>query len=105
MPQALAVDQGHRKDRTGLDADVEQIGAIAEPVLGDQQVAGTGYRQDFGNAFDDAVQNDVDQGLHGDRYTGWLTSRARIQDRSGTSPRPEEGRVGKEGYSTCRSWG
>src|SRR3546814_12140894 len=97
IPQALAVDQGHRKDRTGLDADVEQIGAIAEPVLGDQQVAGTGYRQEFGNALDDAEQNDVDQGLHGDRYNGWLKSRARIKEQTGPGPRTEESREGKEG--------
>jgi hypothetical protein len=66
LPDALPVDQRHRQDRAGLDADVEQIRARAQPeLLRNQQMAGRGDRQEFGDAFDDAEQDDAEQIDHG----------------------------------------
>ena len=53
-PQAAAIDQDHREDGAGLNGDVEQITAVAQPVLRDQQMTGAGNGQEFGDAFDDA---------------------------------------------------
>ncbi len=61
VPEALAVDDHDREDRTGLDVDVEQIGAPAEPVLHDQQVSRARYRQKLRYALDDAEQDDLQQ--------------------------------------------
>jgi hypothetical protein len=70
LPQALAVDQHHGQDRAGLDRDVEQIAAVAEPAFGDQQVAGAGDRQEFGDALDDAEQQGGEQVGHGNGLAG-----------------------------------
>ena len=47
--------------RAGLDGDVEQLGARAEPMFGDQQMTGAGDGQEFGQPFDDAEQGGVQQ--------------------------------------------
>ena len=57
LPQPLAVDQHDGEDRAGLDHDVENLRAMAEPVFGDQQMAGARDRQEFGDAFDDPEQD------------------------------------------------
>jgi len=59
VPQALPINDHDREDRTRLDCDVEQIRAPAEPVLRDQQVSRTRYRQKLCNALDDAEQDDL----------------------------------------------
>src|SRR3546814_4274621 len=53
------------EDGTGLDRDVEQVAAVAQPVLGNQQVPGAGDRQELGDAFDDAKQQGGEQVGHG----------------------------------------
>ena len=47
-----------------MNGHVEQLGALPQPMFGNQQVAGTGDRQELGDAFDDAQQNGVDQVSH-----------------------------------------
>ena len=42
-----------------LDRDVEQLGALAQPMLRDQQMAGAGDRQELGDALDDAEINGI----------------------------------------------
>jgi len=70
LPQPLPVDQDHRKDRAGLDRDIEQVTAMAEPALGDQQMAGAGNRQEFGDAFNDAEQQGRGEVGHGEPGVG-----------------------------------
>jgi hypothetical protein len=38
------------------DCDVEQVAALPQPALGDQKVAGAGYRKEFRDALEDAEQ-------------------------------------------------
>ena len=64
LPETLPVDQHDGEDRAGLDHDVEHIRAVAEPVLGDQQMAGARDRQEFGDAFDHAEQDQIEQLAH-----------------------------------------
>ena len=71
LPEPLAIDQHDREDRAGLDRDVEQVGAMAEPVFGDQQVAGAGDRQELGDAFDDSEKDrDKELGQEALRFRG-----------------------------------
>ena len=69
-PQPAPIDEDHGEDGAGLDGDVEQVAAVAQPALGDQQVAGAGDRQEFGDAFDDAQQQGGEQLVHGNREAG-----------------------------------
>ena len=64
FPDAAAEHQRGREDGAGLDDDVEEVRALAEPVLGDQQVAGAGDRQELGQAFEDAEQQRGEQVGH-----------------------------------------
>src|SRR3546814_10184709 len=52
-------------DVCSSDLDVEQVAAVAQPVLGNQQVPGAGDRQELGDAFDDAKQQGGEQVGHG----------------------------------------
>ncbi len=65
LQQALAEHQYHRHDRAGLDDDVEEVRTGTQPVLGDEQVAGAGDRQELGQAFEDAQQQGGEQVGHG----------------------------------------
>jgi len=52
-----AVFPHHREDGAGLDHDLEELAAVVievEQVAGEDQVAGAGDRQEFGQAFDHA---------------------------------------------------
>ena len=58
--QPLAIDPAHRQDRAELDDDVEQLALRpfeAEQPVGEDQMAGRGDRQEFGQSLDDA-END-----------------------------------------------
>jgi len=55
-PQPLPEHQGDGEDGAGLDDDVEEVRAVAQPAFGDQQVAGAGNGEEFGEAFEDAKQ-------------------------------------------------
>src|SRR3546814_18825000 len=75
VPQTLPVDQGDGEDGAGLDRDVEQVAAVAQPVLGNQKVPGAGARPELGDALDDAKQpggEEVDRtgGVEGKRVSG-----------------------------------
>ncbi len=49
-----------------MNRDVEQLRAVAQPVLRDQQMPGTGNGQELGDAFDDAEIDRVQDVGHKD---------------------------------------
>ena len=55
LPQGLEVEPEHRQHAAQLDDDFEGVAALElQQFLGDDQVAGAGNRQEFGDALDDA---------------------------------------------------
>ncbi len=56
LPEGLEIDRHHRQDRAQLDDDGEgfPVVAQAQQPLRHQQMAGRGYGQEFGQAFDNA---------------------------------------------------
>ncbi|SOO28531.1 conserved hypothetical protein [Xanthomonas phaseoli pv. phaseoli] len=60
-PQALPQRQADGQDRASLDDDIEEVRTASEPLFGDQQVAGAGDRQEFGEAFENAQQQGGNQ--------------------------------------------
>jgi ParB-like chromosome segregation protein Spo0J len=81
----LPIHQRDREDRAGLDADVEQVRTTAQPVLGDQQVAGRGDRQELGDALDDAKDDDAEQIVLGRGASA--KSRARVRGQAAGAQR------------------
>ena len=65
------VDEDDRKDRARLDGDIEQLRALPEPALRDQQVPGARDGQELSDAFDDAEKDGI-QGVGHERcaFTG-----------------------------------
>jgi len=64
MPQPRTVFPHHRQDRRELDGDLEHLALLvveAEQLPGEDQVPGTGDRQKFGQALDDAEDQGVQQ--------------------------------------------
>src|SRR5918994_1940659 len=64
LPQPPPIDGDDGENRPGLDGDGEQLRAWTQPVLGNQQMPGAGDRQEFGDALDDAEQDDLKQIVH-----------------------------------------
>ena len=67
---ALAILPDNRQDGAGLDDDLEQLAALVveiEQVAGEDQVAGRRDRQEFGQPFDDAENESLEEknGIHG----------------------------------------
>ena len=77
LDEALAVHQAHREDRAGLDDDVEDLRALAEPeLLRDEKVSGRRDRQELGDPLDHAEQEDVPEVVHGQAIRGGQGRRA-----------------------------
>src|SRR5437588_289101 len=60
MQQPLAIDPAHGQDRAQLDHDVEQLAFRSfetEQPVGEDQMAGRGDRQEFGQSLDDAEED------------------------------------------------
>ena len=68
LPQALPVDQRTARIAPAWIAMLNRSERAPSRALGDQQVAGAGDRQEFGDAFDDAEQDDADEVVHGFRF-------------------------------------
>ncbi len=66
LDQALAIVPAHGEDGGELDDDLEHLAGVvvvAEQVAEDDEVAGGGHRQEFGQAFDDAEdERDEEEG-------------------------------------------
>ena len=77
-PRRSPVEHDDGEDRAGLDGDVEQrpaVGVEAEQFGGEDQVAGRTDRQIFGEALDDAEDDDEQQDRHWLRRP-WSAGRA-----------------------------
>ena len=67
-PEGAPVEDDDREDRAQLDDDVERrplLRVEAEQLGGEDQVAGRGDRQEFGDALDDAEDDRDQQDWHG----------------------------------------
>ena len=64
-PDAAEIDRQQRQDGAELNQDrerlAERVVAPAEEMLHQQQMAGGGHRQKFGQAFDDAQDGRLEQ--------------------------------------------
>jgi hypothetical protein len=65
--QAPPVDEHDRQDRARLDGDVEELRALPEPALSDEQMSGAGDGQELGDPLDDAQEYGVQGVGHGCR--------------------------------------
>ena len=65
LPQPAEIDRQQRQDGAELDQHreglAEGVVAPAEEVLHQQQMAGRGHRQEFGQALDDAEDGRLDE--------------------------------------------
>ena len=67
VAERAPVEDDDGEDRAGLDGDVEHrpvVGVEAEQLGGEDQMAGRGDRQIFGDALDDAEDDDEQQDRH-----------------------------------------
>ncbi len=86
---ASPVDQHHGEDGAGLDHDVgEDIRAVAEPMFGNQEMSCTRDGQEFGDAFDHAEQDQIEQLTH---VRSALRIRRKVAPRIGENLRRKTG--------------
>ena len=98
-PAAAPVDQHDGENGARLDGDVEQLGALAQPLLGDQQMPGAGDRQELGDAFDDAENDGVQSVGHDDLAAAEQASCSRVGRR-----RARRSDVRRRHSDARRSW-
>ena len=67
----LRKQRQHGDDRAALDDDVEKVALARQPVLGDQQMAGGGNGDEFGDSLDDSQNDNGDPVRHG----AWLDTK------------------------------
>ena len=58
LVESLVEERNHRQHRASLDHDVEKVALVdVQPLFGNQQVAGGGNGQEFGDPFNNSEQN------------------------------------------------
>jgi hypothetical protein len=65
LVQALMKDRQHGQHGPVLNDDHEKVALTRQPVIGDEQMGGGGYRDKLRDSFDDAVNDNGDPGEHG----------------------------------------
>ncbi len=65
LVEPLMKQRNHRQHRPGLNHDIEEVALVdVQPMLGNKQVAGGGNRQELGDPFDHAEQNNSNPVWH-----------------------------------------